>query len=38
MLQRSRSYLIEEIFKHKVVVVITGGELHVLVVKAMRNM
>lgn len=27
----SRPYLIEEVFKHKVVVVITGGELHILV-------
>lgn len=26
----SQLYLIEEVFKHKVVVVITGSELHVL--------
>lgn len=28
--QGSRPYLVEEIFKHEVVVVIAGGELHIL--------
>lgn len=28
--EESRLYLIEEIFKHKVVVIIAGGELHIL--------
>lgn len=28
--EESKLYLIEEIFKHKVVVIIAGGELHIL--------